>query len=147
MQEFEEAAQHNMENMVCWLMEPELAEKMFFVNWIIGIAYFLIPLALSSLAVYLWKVLSNSFKGYLLGFAIFIFICGTGHIVKVGNIWWGNFLLEYTIDLFTAIASVSTAIYTSVGALHIIRKVRKHQEILEKLTDILILSGLSKLKK
>ena len=147
MQEFEEAAKHNMENQVCWLMDADLAEKMYQVNWEIAVSYYLIPICLSVMAVYFWRIFSWQFKLYLIGFAAFIFICGTGHIVKVQNIFDGNFELEYKIDLWTARISELTALLTLSGVVYLVLKARRHKDILDKLKDVLILSGLSKLKK
>lgn len=147
MQEFKEAAQHNMEGMVCWLMDADIAQQMYYANWAIAMAYFLIPISLSLFLSYFWKMFGWVLKTYCFGFAIFIFICGIGHVIKVENIWWGDFEMELLIDRFTAIASIVTAIYTSVGVGFLIYRLKKKMGIIEHMKDLIMLAGLGKISK
>jgi signal transduction histidine kinase len=91
----------------CFLWTPRLLWTIVVSNLLIGIAYYSIPLALVTL-VRKRQDLMHRYVFVL--FAIFIFSCGTTHLVKLWTIWQPVYWLQGWVDAATAAASVITAI-------------------------------------
>ncbi len=91
----------------CYLWDDRLVSLHVISDSLIVLAYFSIPLAL----VYLVRKRDDlSFDYMFLLFAMFIFACGTTHLVNIYNVWYGAYWLSGTIKAITAIASVATAV-------------------------------------
>ncbi|MBX2998775.1 MAG: PAS domain-containing protein [Caldilineaceae bacterium] len=76
-------------------------------NILIAIAYYSIPVAL---LVFVRRRQDLVHKWVFVLFALFIFGCGTTHIVKVITIWYPVYWLQGIVDGLTATVSVVTAI-------------------------------------
>jgi PAS domain S-box-containing protein len=91
----------------CFLWTPSLLWTIVVSNLLIGIAYYSIPLTLLALVR---KRQDLIHRNVFILFAIFIFGCGTTHLVKVWTIWQPVYWLQGSVDAITAGASVLTAI-------------------------------------
>ncbi len=90
----------------CYLWRPDLVILHIFSDTVIAAAYYSIPFALWRLK----KQRPDLEHGWLLTlFAIFIFACGTTHVVNIWNIWHGHYYFSGAIKLITAVASIITA--------------------------------------
>lgn len=74
----------------------------------IALAYYSIPLAL---LVFLRRRRHIQFHWMFLLFGVFIFACGTTHLIAVLNIWQPAYWLDAIAKLITALVSVATAIF------------------------------------
>lgn len=91
----------------CYLWDDRLVSLHVITDAIIVLAYFTIPLAL----VYLVRRRDDlSFNYMFVMFAIFIFACGTTHLVNIYNVWYGAYWLSGSIKAITAVASIGTAV-------------------------------------
>jgi len=73
---------------------------------LITIAYFSIPITL----LYILKKRRDIPFGWMVvAFGIFIFACGTTHVMEIWTIWIPNYWLSGFIKLLTAVASIVTA--------------------------------------
>lgn len=91
----------------CFLWIPSLLWTLVLSNVLIAIAYYSIPVAL---LVFVRKRNDLVHKWVFIFFALFIFGCGTTHLVKVVTIWYPIYWLQGIVDTFTAGVSVMTAI-------------------------------------
>ncbi len=91
----------------CFLWTPSLLWTIVVSNLLIGLAYYSIPITLLTLVR---KRQDLVHRNVFILFAIFIFSCGTTHLVKVWTIWQPVYWLQGTVDAVTAAASVLTAI-------------------------------------
>ena len=91
----------------CYLWRTDLLLLHAASDSLIFLAYFSIPVAL-------WNLMRRRPDleyGWMFSlFAMFIFACGTTHLLSVWNIWNGDYYLSGSIKLLTAIVSVLTAI-------------------------------------
>jgi signal transduction histidine kinase len=91
----------------CYLWNEQLVFLHVLSDTLITLSYFTIPLAL---IVLVKRRDDLKFNYMFLMFAVFIFACGTTHLVNILNVWYGAYWLSGTIKAITAIASVGTAI-------------------------------------
>jgi signal transduction histidine kinase len=91
----------------CFLWTPSLLWTMVSSNLLIAIAYYSIPVALLTLVR---KREDLVHKPIFILFAIFIFSCGTTHLVKVWTLWEPVYWLQGAMDAITAGASILTAV-------------------------------------
>lgn len=91
----------------CYLWNEQLVFLHVLSDTLITLSYFTIPLAL---IVLVKRRDDLKFNYMFLMFAVFIFACGTTHLVNILNVWYGAYWLSGTIKAVTAIASVGTAI-------------------------------------
>lgn len=91
----------------CFLWTPSLLWTMVSANLLVAAAYYSIPVAL---IVFVRRRQDLVHKWVFLFFALFIFGCGTTHIVKVMTIWHPVYWLQGIVDAFTAGISVATAV-------------------------------------
>ncbi len=91
----------------CFLWTPSLLWTMVSANLLIALAYYSIPLALLTLVQRRQDLIHR--RVFIL-FALFIFGCGTTHLVKLWTLWVPVYWLQGTVDALTAIISVVTAI-------------------------------------
>lgn len=91
----------------CYLWLPDLVLLHTVSDAVIVLSYYSIPIALW---VLIKKRKDLSFDYIFALFAIFIFACGTTHILQIWNIWHNNYYLEGMIKAVTAAASLLTAV-------------------------------------
>jgi signal transduction histidine kinase len=91
----------------CFLWTPSLLWTIVVSNLLIGVAYYSIPLALLTLVRRRQDLIH---RNVFVLFAIFIFGCGTTHLVKLWTIWQPVYWLQGWTDAITAAASVVTAV-------------------------------------
>jgi len=91
----------------CYLWTPELLWTLVIAEAIITLAYFSIPFALL-LFVRKRKDLQFNWIFYL--FSLFIFSCGTTHLLGIWTIWFPDFWIDALAKAVTAIVSLIAAI-------------------------------------
>jgi len=91
---------------MCYLWQPSLIGLHAASDTTIALAYALIPI---TLVYFVRKRQDLPFNWMFLMFGLFIFGCGTTHVMEVWTIWHSNYWLAGFIKLFTAGASVVTA--------------------------------------
>jgi PAS domain S-box-containing protein len=90
----------------CYLWKPDLVSLHAISDGTIALAYYLIPVAL---VYFVRKRKDLPFNWIFLMFGIFIFGCGTTHLMEVWTLWHGTYWLAGAIKAITAVASVATA--------------------------------------
>jgi C4-dicarboxylate-specific signal transduction histidine kinase len=92
---------------VCFLWNPGIMWLHAISDAVIALSYYLIPLAL----VYFVRQRRDvPFHWMFLLFGVFIFACGTTHVMALWTLWHGTYRLEGVIKAVTAAASVGTAV-------------------------------------
>lgn len=92
----------------CYQWDPLLVWLHAISDTLIALAYFSIPLPL------IWFVTRRrdlSFGWMFLCFALFIAACGTTHLIDVLTIWVPKYWLSAAVRVFTAFASLPTAVF------------------------------------
>ena len=90
----------------CYLWKPALLWLHLLSDAFIALAYYSIPLAL----IYFVRQRQDiPLKGILILFSLFIFSCGTTHIISIWTIWHSDYWLSGLIKAITAIISLITA--------------------------------------
>ena len=91
----------------CFLWTAPLLWTYVLSDVLIGLAYYSIPIAL-------WFFVRHRpdlpFTWVFVMFAVFIFACGTTHLMAVWNIWQPFYWLDAGLKLTTATVSVATAV-------------------------------------
>lgn len=91
----------------CYLWTPELLWTYLISDATIGVAYYAIAIAL----LYFVKRRGNvRFHALYLSFALFIFACGTSHLVAIWTIWQPVYGLDASLRALTAVTSATAAI-------------------------------------
>src|SRR5215469_3815369 len=90
----------------CYLWQPKIVWLHAISDTMIALSYYVIPLAL---VYFVRKRRDVPFNWMFLMFGIFIFGCGTTHLMEVWTIWHGTYRLAGIFKAITAAASVSTA--------------------------------------
>ena len=90
----------------CYLWKPEIVWLHAISDSTIMLSYYLIPLAL---VYFVRKRRDLPFHWMFLMFGIFIFGCGTTHLMEVWTLWHGTYRLAGVIKAVTAVSSVATA--------------------------------------
>lgn len=90
----------------CYLWRQDLVLLHSASDVLIAAAYFTIPVALYVLML---KRKDLEYQWMFVLFAMFIFACGTTHLLAVWNIWNGDYYLSGTVKAITAIVSILTA--------------------------------------
>ena len=91
----------------CFLWSPEIVWLHAISDAVIAISYYLIPIAL---VYFVRKRADLPFHWMFLMFGVFIFGCGTTHVMELWTLWHGTYRLAGVIKAVTAVASVATAI-------------------------------------
>ncbi len=91
----------------CLLWQSELLWLHAISDTLITMAYYSIPI---TLGYFLYKRRDMAFSWMFLLFGIFIFLCGTTHLVGVWTLWEPVYWLDGMIKVVTAGVSVATAI-------------------------------------
>jgi PAS domain S-box-containing protein len=90
----------------CYLWQPEIVWLHAISDTMIALSYYVIPLAL---VYFVQKRRDLPFHWMFLMFGIFIFGCGTTHLMEVWTLWHGTYRLAGVIKAITAVSSVATA--------------------------------------
>lgn len=91
----------------CYLWTPALLWMYVVSDTVIAISYYTIPIAL----LYLVKKRADlEFNWVFVMFSLFIFACGTTHLIGILTIWHPAYWLDATMKSLTAVASGITAI-------------------------------------
>lgn len=91
----------------CYLWTPSVLWLHVISDALIALAYFSIPLGL----FYFMRKRRDMNLGPVVGcFAVFIFACGTSHLLEIWNVWHSAYWLAGGVKLITAVASFSTAL-------------------------------------
>lgn len=92
----------------CLSWSPELLWTMVAADAVIALSYYSIPLAL---LYFVFKRRNLQFHWMFVLFSVFIFACGTTHLVSILNIWKPAYWLDATLKSITAVVSMATAIF------------------------------------
>jgi len=91
----------------CYLWKPEIVWLHAISDGVIALSYYLIPFVL----IYLVRKRKDlPFNAIFVMFGVFIFACGTTHVMEVWTLWHPFYRLSGVIKAFTAVASVGTAV-------------------------------------
>lgn len=92
----------------CLLWQPELVWLHVVSDLTITLAYYSIPLTI----LYLVRKRGEKipFRWVFIMFAVFIFLCGTTHLVEIITLWYPMYYFQGLIKVLTAAASLATAI-------------------------------------
>jgi signal transduction histidine kinase/ActR/RegA family two-component response regulator len=92
---------------MCLLWRPELIWMHVLSDGFIGVAYFSIPAAITYFVSHRSDI---AFGWVFWAFAIFIWACGTTHFFSIWTLWFPDYGTEGVIKVFTAGASIVTAV-------------------------------------
>jgi len=90
----------------CYLWDPRIVWLHAVSDGLIAFAYYLIPLML---IYFVRRRRDLPFHWMFLMFGLFIFGCGTTHLMEVWTVWHATYRLAGVIKAFTALASLATA--------------------------------------
>lgn len=102
------AATDFLPHLYCYLRNPALVWTHVVADMPIGTAYLAISVTLAYVAYKAWRDLPVHWV--LLAFGLFIIACGGTHFMEVLTIWIPVYILSAAVKLFTAVASVTTAV-------------------------------------
>jgi PAS domain-containing protein len=91
----------------CYLWNEDLVHLHVISDLVIALSYYSIPIALITL---IQKRQDLHFNYLFQLFALFIFACGTTHLISIYNVWNGAYWFAGTAKALTAVVSVLTAI-------------------------------------
>lgn len=92
----------------CYLQKPGLVWTHVATDTLIGMAYFAISVTLAYLV---YKARRDiPFHWMFLAFGLFIIACGGTHFMEVVTIWIPVYVVSAVVKIFTALASVATAV-------------------------------------
>lgn len=90
----------------CYLWTPSLLWSYVISDSVIAVSYYTIPVALMTLVR---KRGDLQFNWIFILFSIFIFACGTTHLISIVTIWEPIYRLDALVKVLTAVASGVTA--------------------------------------
>lgn len=118
-------------HLYCYLRNPSLVWTHVVADTLIGIAYLAISVTLGYLV---YKARRDiPFPWMLLAFGLFIVACGGTHFMEVVTIWIPVYVLSATVKIFTAAASVTTAIVLPLTVPRVLTLVQQ-EKISEQVT-------------
>src|SRR6202030_197307 len=91
----------------CYLWDTGIVWLHATSDGLIAFSYYLIPLVL---IYFVRRRRDLPFHWMFLMFGLFIFGCGTTHLMEVWTLWHGTYRLPGVIKAMTALASVATAV-------------------------------------
>jgi PAS domain S-box-containing protein len=91
----------------CYLWKPEIVWLHAISDSLITLSYFVIPI---TLLVFVRKRRDLPFHWMFFMFGLFIFGCGSTHLMEIWTLWHGTYRLAGVIKAITAGASVATAV-------------------------------------
>ena len=107
----------------CYLKSPGLVWTHVTADTLIGISYFAISVTLAYL---IYRTRSDiPFHWMFLAFGLFIIACGATHFMEVVTIWIPVYVISAVVKVFTALASVTTAVALPVTVPRILNLVRQ----------------------
>ncbi|WP_323761022.1 hypothetical protein [Maricaulis sp.] len=93
---------------MCFLWRPELVGMHVIADLAIALAYFSIPV---TILIFLRRIdRPLPFRWAFVMFGIFILFCGINHVMNIVVLWYPLYYVEAVLKLFTAAASVATAV-------------------------------------
>lgn len=92
----------------CYLWQPALVYLHVLSDGLIALAYASISISL----FVLWRRIKLPFNGMLVGFGLFIFLCGVTHAMEIWTLWQADYWASGFLKAATATASIATAIVT-----------------------------------
>src|SRR6266498_2762598 len=90
----------------CYYWQPGIVWLHVISDGVIALAYYTIPIAL---IYFVRKRRDLVFNWMFVLFGVFIFACGTTHVMNIWEVWHGTYRLGGTVKLLTAAASIFTA--------------------------------------
>lgn len=90
----------------CLAWDPTLVVTHVVSSALIALAYYSVPL---TLLVFIRRNPSLHFNSMFGMFSLFIFACGTGHLLDIVSLWVPVYRLELSVKVVTAAASLATA--------------------------------------
>lgn len=100
-------SQEFMPHGYCFLWFPDILYLHVIADVSIAIAYFAIPIILGIILLRRRKTLP--FRWVFLLFAMFIFLCGTTHLLGIVTLWYPIYYFEGVLKVITAAVSLATA--------------------------------------
>ena len=97
---------------VCFLWNAGVLWLHAISDTIIAVSYYLIPLAL---VYFVRRRKDLPFNWIFVMFGVFIFACGTTHLMDVWTLWHGTYRLAGIVKGVTAVASLMTVCFAQVG--------------------------------
>jgi PAS domain S-box-containing protein len=92
----------------CYLWRPDVLWLHVGSDAVIAASYYAIPVALAYFVHRRRAVLPYWWMPVL--FAMFIFLCGTTHVLNIWTVWRPDYIVDGVVKLATALASASTAV-------------------------------------
>ena len=127
-----------MPHAFCYLQKPALVWTHVFSDTLIGLSYTAISISLGYLVVKGHRDIP--FSWMFLAFGLFIIACGGTHFVETVTVWVPVYVFSAGVKVFTAIASICTAIalpFMVPQALALIREAKVSEQRRQELEDIL----------
>jgi two-component system, NtrC family, sensor kinase len=90
----------------CYLWNPQIVWLHAVSDGVIALAYYLIPV---TLIYFVRRRRDLPFHWMFIMFGVFIFGCGTTHLMEVWTLWHGTYRLAGIVKALTAVASLATA--------------------------------------
>jgi signal transduction histidine kinase len=94
-----------MPHKMCYLEDPAVLWLNVISDWLIALAYYLIPFLLF---YFTRKRRDVAFNWIFVAFGVFILACGTTHLLGAVTVWNPVYRLEGVVKAITAIASIAT---------------------------------------
>src|SRR6266849_1877172 len=91
----------------CFFWQPDLVWLHVGSDALITLSYYSIPIAL---LYFVRRRRDLAFNWMFVMFGVFIFACGTTHLLQIWTLWIPTYRLEGVIKLFTAVVSMATAV-------------------------------------
>lgn len=91
----------------CYFWQPQIVWLHAISDSLIAFSYYLIPVVL---VYFVRKRRDLPFNWMFVLFGVFIFACGTTHLMEVWTLWHGTYRLSGVIKAFTAAASLATLV-------------------------------------
>jgi two-component sensor histidine kinase len=110
-------------HLYCYLKNPGLVWTHVVADTLIGIAYFAISVTLAYLIFRTHRDIP--FHWMFLAFGLFIIACGGTHFMEVVTIWIPVYVISAVVKVFTALASVTTAVALPITVPRILTLVRQ----------------------
>lgn len=121
-------------HMFCYLRNPALIWTHVISDALIGFAYFAISVTLAYLIYRARRDIP--FHWMVLAFGLFIIACGGTHFMEVITVWVPVYVFSAAVKVFTALASVTTAVvlpFTVPRILTLVRNAKFSQEATARL--------------
>lgn len=121
-------------HLFCYLRNPLLIWTHVISDALIGLAYFAISVTLAYL---IYKARRDiPFRWMFLAFGLFIIACGGTHFMEVVTVWIPVYVFSAVVKVFTALASVSTAVvlpFTVPRVLTLVQQAKSSQDATARL--------------